>query len=347
MFYINETEMISYELVELIAETLDKSKEVDDLLDITFLWALESITATFLDSKLRCLKPDLPESSDAMQFIKALKIGLSSDLTKLALDVPVWKYISTPAFSRFDKAAQTVYDISRKIVEKAHIDTENRNSILQKLKQRCGGDSTIPMLMSQDALTAGVDTTGTTAAFLMLDLARNPDKQEFLYEEIRSVIGLDPDLNNVTQTKLGKMRYLKACLHESLRVNPVVTALSRRTQTNIVLGGYQIPEGVNVSYFLMLAMRDPSNWMDPEKFVPERWLRGCPLQHSAHPLASISFGHGPRMCVGRRFAELEIYILTIKMLQRFRLEYHHQPIGVNTGFVNKPDAKIKLRFVSR
>ena len=120
--------MISYELVELIAETLDKSKEVDDLLDITFLWALESITATFLDSKLRCLKPDLPESSDAMQFIKALKIGLSSDLTKLALDVPVWKYISTPAFSRFDKAAQTVYDISRKIVEKAHIDTENRKS---------------------------------------------------------------------------------------------------------------------------------------------------------------------------------------------------------------------------
>ena len=34
MCYINETEMISYELVELIAETLDKSKEVDDLLDI-------------------------------------------------------------------------------------------------------------------------------------------------------------------------------------------------------------------------------------------------------------------------------------------------------------------------
>ena len=35
---------------------------------------------------------------------------------------------------------------------------------------------------------AGVDTTGTTAAFFLLDLAKNPDKQETLYEEIKDVI---------------------------------------------------------------------------------------------------------------------------------------------------------------
>ena len=245
---------------------------------------------------------------------------------------------------RFDKAALTVYNFSKKIVEKANVDTGNRKSILQKLKQR--GDSRIPILMSQDALTAGVDTTGTTAAFLMLDLARNPDKQKLLYEEIINVIGKEEE-NHVTQIKLSKMKYLKACLHESMRLNPVVTALSRRTQTDIVLGGYKVPQGVNVSYFLMLAMRDPGIWTDPDKFVPERWLRGSPSHHSAHPLASISFGHGPRMCVGKRFAEMEVYVLTIKMLQRFRLEYHHHPVGVDTAFVNKPDSKIKLRFETR
>ena len=39
--------------------------------------------------------------------------------------------------------------------------------------------------MSQDAILAGVDTTGTTAAFLLLDLARNPEQQEELWQEVR------------------------------------------------------------------------------------------------------------------------------------------------------------------
>ena len=43
--------------------------------------------------------------------------------------------------------------------------------------------------MSQDAILAGVDTTGTTAAFLLLDLARNPDQQEELWREVRQCSG--------------------------------------------------------------------------------------------------------------------------------------------------------------
>ena len=115
-------------------------------------------------------------------------------------------------------------------------------------------------------------------------------------------------------------------------------------------------------------MRDPKQFPDPEVFLPERWLRGCPQQNKAHPLASASFGHGPRMCVGRlanilylhpfrifiqpdnmtrRFAELELYILMIKILQRVRLEHHGTAIKMVTAFVNKPDKKIRMRLVKR
>ena len=94
-------------------------------------------------------------------------------------------------------------------------------------------------------------------------------------------------------------------------------------------------------------MRDPSQFPEPERYLPERWLRGNPLQHQAHPFASIIFSHGPRSCIGRRFAELECYILAIKLLQKYKLEYHHQPIGCVTEFVNKPDNKIKLRLIPR
>ena len=197
--------------------------------------------------------------------------------------------------------------------------------------------------MSQDAIMAGVDTTGTTAAFLLLDLAKNPDKQEMLFQEVKSVIGDGP----ITESQLNQMKYLKAFLHESQRLNPAVFGFSRTTQKDMVVGGYQIPKGTWAFYPFIIPMRDPKQFPDPEKFLPERWMRGCPAQHSAHPFATLVFAHGPRMCIGRRFAELECYILAIKTLQRYKLEYHHDHIGVATEFVNKPDKKIKLRFIPR
>ena len=48
-----------------------------------------------------------------------------------------------------------------------------------------------------------------------------------------------------------------------------------------------------------------------------------------------------------RFADLESYILAIKVLQAYRLEYHHEHVGLQTDFVNKPDRKIRMKFIPR
>ena len=98
----------------------------------------------------------------------------------------------------------------------------------------------------------------------------------------------------------------------------------------------------NESYYLRIY-----SFPNPTKFVPERWLRGSPAHHQAQSYANVTFGHGPRMCVGRRFAELELYLLVIKTLQRFRMEYHHQALDIAASFTNKPDKKVKIRFIKR
>ena len=54
-----------------------------------------------------------------------------------------------------------------------------------------------------------------------------------------------------------------------------------------------------------------------------------------------------RTFIDRRFAELELYILIIKILQRFKLEYDGSEVGLTTAFVNKPNKKIRLKFVKR
>ena len=48
-----------------------------------------------------------------------------------------------------------------------------------------------------------------------------------------------------------------------------------------------------------------------------------------------------------RFAEVEMHVLVITLLRRFRISYHHSPVAIATSFVNKPDRPLKLRFFPR
>ena len=44
-----------------------------------------------------------------------------------------------------------------------------------------------------------------------------------------------------------------------------------------------------------------------DQFIPERWLHGASGDvKSTHPFAFLPFGFGPRICVGKRFAEMEL-----------------------------------------
>lgn len=55
---------------------------------------------------------------------------------------------------------------------------------------------------------------------------------------------------------------------------------------------------------------------EPERFMPERWMKQSTASDSTlhiHPFASLPYGHGPRMCLGRRFADLEMQILLAKV----------------------------------
>jgi len=350
MFYIESIEQISQELVDLIVRNKDMDGEIDNITDDLYRWSLETITSIFLDAKMGSLDENLPVDSDANKLVNAVNIVLGKDANEMSTGIPIWKYVRTPSYSRFDKASDEIYHISKKYIDEAiskFQESEQKQdddlSILEKLIRKCGAHSQIPLVMAQDAMAAGIDTTGNTAAFFVYDLASNTDQQETLYQEISTVIGDD----KITEAKIKKMKYLKACLQESQRLKPAVLGINRRTQVDMVLGGYQIPKDTVVTYLTALTMNDSDYFEDPEKFIPERWLRGCPEHHTAHPFAAIPFSHGPRMCIGRRFAELECFIVVIKLLQKFRLEYHHEPVLSSTEFLVRPDRKIKIKFIER
>ena len=79
----------------------------------------------------------------------------------------------------------------------------------------------------------------------------------------------------MTEPRLVEMRYLKACQKESARIVPVVPAVSRLAQTDIVLHGYHVPRGTVIVQHIALPSNSSEFFHKPDQFLPERWIRGA------------------------------------------------------------------------
>ncbi|XP_067687896.1 cytochrome P450 3A29-like [Haliotis asinina] len=157
---------------------------------------------------------------------------------------------------------------------------------------------------------AGYDTTASTLTFASYSLAMNQDAQEKTYKEIREVLGnAPPDYDNI-----GKLKYLDKVITETLRLYPPGPVLSRRASETVQIKGYTITEGQVIFIPVFAMQRDPQLFQDPDSFRPERH------DEKINPLTFLSFGYGPRMCVGMRLALIETKIALTHLLRSIKLE---------------------------
>ncbi|KAH9380516.1 hypothetical protein HPB48_008451 [Haemaphysalis longicornis] len=85
--------------------------------------------------------------------------------------------------------------------------------------------------------------------------------------------------------------------------------------------GQFFPKGVSIMAPTWHLHHDPTVWPDPFVFRPERFdpdeSGDGLLQH--HPGAYLPFGLGPRICIGKRFALLELKMAVCRILRQYRV----------------------------
>lgn len=162
---------------------------------------------------------------------------------------------------------------------------------------------------------AGFETTASTMAYCLLELAANLDIQEKMRQEILDAIA-EHD-GNLTYDIVKNLRYMDQVISETLRKYPVATALSRRCSKTYQLpdSGCIIEKGTNILIPSYAIHHDPQYYPEPDRFDPDRFSEE---NIKTRPEGIfLPFGDGPRICIGQRFALMEMRANFCRLLPKF------------------------------
>lgn len=106
---------------------------------------------------------------------------------------------------------------------------------------------------------------------------------------------------------------------ETLRLYPAVPVLERKSSQNYKIPDTDvtIPKGTKIHIPVFAIHRDPQLYPEPLKFNPDRFLPEEAAKR--HPNSFLTFGDGPRACIGFRFAILQSKVGLATMLSKFRI----------------------------
>nr|CAD7443578.1 unnamed protein product [Timema bartmani] len=304
---------------------------------------LAGVGLVTLDKHLGCLDPvGLKATSESLQLVEAITYA-SEALRRCEAGFQMWRFFKTKDWQRL----VTNCDVIDRIVSK-HIDTSQsrlkneKQSMLEEDRRWETEMSLIDALLLNhhlhpedvltivlDMLLIGVNATSHALSFLLYHLARNPRAQKQLFKEVSAALpsrdsSLSPD-------SLHKMIYLHACNICSVVIWQQLVNFTCGMKTCVLMTSH------------VTCLRE-ENFEDALKFKPERWLVS---DHDIHPFAAIPFGHGPRSCLGRGIAELQLWMTVAKVIRNFQIEYHYSDIQATTKLIAMPNKPLKFRFVDR
>ncbi|KAG8011479.1 Cytochrome P450 2K1 [Nibea albiflora] len=125
------------------------------------------------------------------------------------------------------------------------------------------------MITVLNLFAAGTDTTATTLRWALLFMAKYPNIQDQVQEEVDRVIGS----RQVQVEDRKNLPFTDAVIHETQRLaNIVPMAVPHRTSQDVTFKGYFIKKGTTVYPLLTSVLYDETEWESPRSFNPAHFL---------------------------------------------------------------------------
>ncbi|KAA0724464.1 Cytochrome P450 2F2 [Triplophysa tibetana] len=236
---------------------------------------------------------------------------------------PLLRYLPLPfkkAFANASKARQMSSNLVNEH-KRTRVPGEPRDFIdcyLDELDKRGNDGSSFDesqlIMYILDLHFAGTDTTSNTLLTAFLYLMNHPDVQARCQREIDDVL---ESKDHASFEDRHNMPYTQAVIHEVQRVaNTVPLSVFHCTTKDTELMGYNIPKGTLVIPNLTSVLNEEGQWKFPHEFNPDNFLND--QDQFEKPEAFIPFSIGPRVCLGEGLARMELFLILVTLLRRFK-----------------------------
>lgn len=193
--------------------------------------------------------------------------------------------------------------------------------------------------LTAEALTqliAGSDTTSNTSCALLYWVTKTPGVLQKLQAELDEKI---PTGINVPSYEMVKdLPYLQCVINETLRIHSTSSlGLPRLVAPGpgVTILDHHFPAGTILSVPSYTIHHSTEIWgPDASSFVPERWAADRITDRQK--AAFIPFSYGPRSCVGRNVAEMELALIVATTFKNFDFQLETQVLETREGFLRKP-----------
>lgn len=254
------------------------------------------------------------ELTDAFMTINLHFISLSMPLSKLWLQLPL------PGMAETRQALRVVEEEVMRVVEERRENPDKEGDLLSMLLAAQDVEPGLKPLNNQEVhdqvatlFLAGHETTACALTWTCYLLAKHPDIQEKVRQEIKEAMTEGP----LGFETVSKLKLTRAVISESLRLYPPIWNLGRHAMEDMELGEFEIKKSDFIILLQYLVHRDPRWWPDPERFDPNRWLdESLPKRHK---FAYFPFGGGARVCIGEALAWMETSLVLAGILENWKI----------------------------
>ena len=273
---------------------------------------------------------------------------------------PYWRYVRLPRDRRTDRALAEVHRTIRGMMARSRErlrdePAEAPRHLLEAmlaLRDTPGSDVTDDIIAANvlTLLLAGEDTTANALAWSLYYLAADEPLQQRLADEAHAVLGAQAVCADYALVK--DLDLFEAVCTETLRLRPVAAIKAFEPIESVQVGGVALPEGAKMFFLTRPPMLDSRHYSQPERFDPDRWLRGhaCTASEARvhEPRAWVQFGAGPRVCPGRHLAAVEMRLVLSMLMKHFEVRLAVDPSTIEeiTAFAmvpNKMPVRLELR----
>ncbi|XP_044479401.1 cytochrome P450 94C1 [Mangifera indica] len=311
------TSEIQSRLIPLLSSVADK-QTVLDLQDVFRRFSFDSICRFSFGLDPGCLQLSMPFPEFAVAFDLASKISAERGLSSSPIIWKMRRLLNLGTERKLKQAVGLVNELAEKMInERRKLGFSGKNDLLSRFMGSINDDRYLRDIVVS-FLLAGRDTvaSGLTSFFLLL--SQHPEVESAIREESDRFI--EPKQDSVSYEQMRNMHYLNAAIHESMRLFPPVQYDSKFAKDDDILpDGTFVRKGSRVTYHPYAMGRMERIWgPDCLEFKPERFLENGKFVPE-NPFKYPVFQAGPRVCLGKEMALVEMKSVALAMVRRFKI----------------------------